>query len=196
MVYDRKDAYYRKAKEEGYRSRAAYKLMELDQKLRLFKQGQKGVDQGCAPGGWLQVAAAKVGSKGLIVGIDRFATPSLGIAQVQTLEGDISADESVARLKELLTGPADFVLSDMAPDTSGVGFADHVRSVELARLVLDAARKLLKPGGWFVAKVFEGPDLKALVEEIRASFGKVQRIKPASTRKGSRELYLMAAPFV
>ncbi len=194
MVYQRKDTWYRKAKAEGYRSRAAYKLQELDRQFRLFRRGQRVLDLGCAPGGWLQVAAQSVGEQGRVVGIDRLALPSLGLPNVFVLTADIQAPESLASLREALGGPADLVLSDMAPDTSGVGFADHARSIELVRAAADVARAQLRPGGALVAKVFEGPDLNPLLAELRTSFGEIRRVRLDTTRKGSRELYLIARP--
>jgi 23S rRNA methylase len=194
MVYDRKDTWYRKAKAEGYRSRAAYKLQELDRQFKLFRLGQRVLDLGCAPGGWLQVAARVVGEQGRVVGIDRLAVAPLDLPNVVVVMGDIQAPESLARLREALGGHADLVISDMAPDTSGVGFADHARSIELVRAALDVARSQLRPGGALVAKVFEGPDLNPLVAEMRASFGEIRRVRLDTTRKGSRELYLIARP--
>ena len=189
--YKRKDGYYRKAKAEGYRSRAAYKLKELDQKHRLLRKGMRVVDLGCAPGGWLQVASNKVGPKGRVVGIDRLEVAELKLVNTTVLTGDITAEDSRARLLEALAGPADLVLSDMAPDTSGVGFADHVRSVELVAMGGQIALELLRPGGAYLAKVFEGPDLNDLVADLKRHFGKIKRVKPEASRKGSRELYLV-----
>jgi 23S rRNA (uridine2552-2'-O)-methyltransferase len=194
VVYNRKDTWYRKAKSEGYRSRAAYKLKELDLQFKLFRRGQRVLDLGCAPGGWLQVAANAVGAQGRVVGIDRLTVAALGLANVFIVEGDILAPESLARLREALGGHADLVISDMAPDTSGVGFADHARSIELVRAALDVARSQLRPGGTLVAKVFEGPDLNPLAAEMRTSFGEIRRVRLDTTRKGSRELYLIARP--
>lgn len=193
-TYERKDHFYQRAKAEGLRSRAAYKLEELDRRHRLLKRGARVLDLGCAPGGWAQVAARAVGARGRVVGIDRLPVPPLGLAQVCLLEGDLQAPDSLARLETALGGKADLVLSDMAPDTSGVGFQDHVRSVELVRLALATARRLLRPGGALLTKVFEGPDLQGLVAELRTAFGQVRRIRPEATRKGSRELYLLCEP--
>ncbi|MBW2703810.1 MAG: RlmE family RNA methyltransferase [Deltaproteobacteria bacterium] len=196
MVYNRKDGWYRKAKQEGFRSRAAYKLEELDRRAQLFTRGDKVLDLGCAPGGWLQFAAKKVGPRGRVVGIDRLEMKPLPeLQQVQILLGDITEAESLERLREALGGPADVVLSDMAPDTSGVGFTDHMRSLELVRLAFETSLVLLKPGGTFAAKIFDGPDLEDLVKDIKARFGKTRRIRPEATRKGSRELYLVATRF-
>lgn len=195
MTYQRKDGWYRRAKQEGYRSRAAYKLIELQRRGRFFSSGMKVLDLGCAPGGWLQVAAGEVGKTGVVVGVDRAALEPLGLPQVVTLTGNINDPGVCDRLREALGGPADVVLSDMAPDTSGVGHADHARSLELARAALAAARRLLRPGGALVCKVFDGSDLEELIREWGAFFGQVRRIRPDSTRKASRELYLLARPF-
>ena len=195
MAYQRKDSWYRKAKGEGYRSRAAYKLIELDRRCRLFRQGMRVVDLGCAPGGWLQVVAKQGGLKGRVAGIDRDEVEPLGLPQAVTLVGNINDPSACDRLEEILKGPADVVLSDMAPDTSGVGHADHARSLELARAAFEVARRLLRPGGALVVKVFDGSDLNDLIMDWKSAFGQVRRIRPESTRKGSRELYLVARPF-
>ncbi len=191
MAYQRKDSFYRKAKREGYRSRAAYKLIELDERVRLFRRGMRVLDLGCAPGGWLQVAAERVGPQGRVVGIDRLKVDALGLAQVNILPGDVTAADTAERLRAALGGPAQLVLSDMAPDTSGVAFADHVHSVELVQTAAALAGQIMAAKGVFLAKVFEGGDLPALVEELRLSVGKVRRLHLRSTRKGSRELYLL-----
>ncbi len=192
MAYQRKDSWYRKAKQEGYRSRAAYKLEELHLKLKLFTPGMRVVDLGCAPGGWLQVAAKWIGKKGLLVGIDRFETQPLADARILTMTGDITQPSSIENLQKNLGKPADLVLSDMAPDTTGVGFADHANSVELVYIAGRVAEKLLVTGGRLVAKVFDGPDMKHLTEKLSQNYSNIQRIHLKSTRKGSRELYLVA----
>lgn len=195
MAYQRKDSWYRRAKQEGYRSRAAYKLIELQRRCRLFAKGMRVVDLGCAPGGWFQVAAKEVGGKGRVAGIDRLEVEPLGLPQTVALVGNIHDHEACDRLQEVLGGRADVVLSDMAPDTSGVGDADHARSLDLARAAFEAAGRLLRPGGTLVCKVFDGSDLNGLIVDWKSAFGKVGRIRPESTRKGSRELYLVARPF-
>jgi 23S rRNA (uridine2552-2'-O)-methyltransferase len=192
VAYHRKDSWYRKAKDAGYRSRAAYKLLELDRKAQLLRTGMKVVDLGCAPGGWLQVAARKVGKKGRIVGVDLLSVEPLNIAQVEVVLGDIRDRDMIEVILEKLKGKADLVLSDMAPNTSGVSFKDHHGSIELVRMALETAIKVLVVGGTFVAKIFEGPDTNLLVDDIKIRFSKVRRIKPDTTRKGSRELYLVA----
>ncbi len=190
VAYDRKDGWYRKAKREGYRSRAAYKLIELDKKLGLFRKGMRVVDLGCAPGGWLQVAAARVGRRGCVVGVDRLPTQPLAAEQVKMLLGDVTQSGTCEQLAGLLGGAADLVLSDMAPNTSGVGFQDHIRSIELVRMAGEMAVALVAGGGAMLAKVFDGPDLDALLGELKDSFGPPRRIRLKSTRKGSRETYL------
>lgn len=193
--YERKDGYYKRAKSEGFRSRAAYKLQQLDQRHRLLRRGARVIDLGCAPGGWLQVAAGRVGRGGRVVGIDRLECEPLELANAEVLVGDIGAADTPERLRRALGGPADVVLSDMAPDTSGVGFADHVRSVELVRASAAVAAAVLRPGGQLCAKVFDGPELQDLVAALRQRFVKVRRVHPAASRKGSRELYLVATDF-
>jgi len=195
VAYKRKDSWYKKAKDEGYRSRAAYKLIELQRRCKLFKKGMRVVDLGCAPGGWLQVAAKEVGNRGRVAGIDRLEVEPLGLPQAVALVGNINDPEACDRLQEVLGGRADVVLSDMAPDTSGVHDPDHTRSLELARAAFEAAVRLLRPGGTLVCKVFDGSDTNDLIMDWRSAFGKVRRIRPESTRKGSRELYLVARPF-
>ncbi len=192
MAYKRKDFWYLRAKQEGYRSRAAYKLMELDQRLRLFSRGMKVVDLGCAPGGWAQVASDRVGDSGLVVGIDRLECAPLPAARARLLRGDVTDPACLELLRREIAGPADVVLSDMAPDTCGVGMADHVRSVSLVETAAVIALQLLGPRGVLVAKVFEGPDLAALLERLKSSFSEVKRLHLKSTRAGSRELYLAA----
>jgi 23S rRNA (uridine2552-2'-O)-methyltransferase len=193
VAYHRKDSYYRNAKREGYRSRAAYKLMELDTKLGLFRSGMTVLDLGCAPGGWCQVAARKVGKKGRVLGIDRNPTEPFDQPQIELLVADLVDPGILECLRRALSGPVDVVLSDMAPDTSGVGFADHARSIELAGIAVGLAREVLAPTGLLVVKVFDGSDINELVGEMESSIGRVRRIHLKSTRKGSREIYLSAS---
>ena len=195
MAYKRKDGFYKRAKKEGYRSRAAYKLIELDRRQHLLRRGQRVLDLGCAPGGWLQVAAGKVGRTGRVVGMDRLQVQGLDLPNAEILLGDVTGADAPARLRDALGGPADLALSDMAPDTSGVGFADHARSIELVRTAFAVSSQLLRPGATFCAKVFDGPDLDDLVVELKTRFGKIRRVRPEATRKGSRELYLVCTGF-
>jgi 23S rRNA (uridine2552-2'-O)-methyltransferase len=190
-AYTRKDAAYREAKRAGYRSRAAVKLCDLDRKFRLFGAAMRVVDLGCWPGGWLQVAAERVGPRGRVVGIDLAATEPLGLNNVIVLQDDAGAPVARERVREALGGPADLLLSDMAPKLSGVRVADRARHLALVELALEWARELLAPSGSAVIKLFsevEGDAAKLL----RDTFESVQKHRPSSTRKGSSEVYAIA----
>lgn len=185
------DHYVMKAKEEGYRSRACYKLMELDDKDKLIKSGMTVVDLGSAPGGWSQVAAKRVGDHGLVVASD--ILPMDGIAGVTFLQGDFT-EESV--FDELMTvignRPVDLVISDMAPNMSGMSAVDQPSAMYLVELALDMAKQVLKPGGNYAAKVFQGEGFEEYLKDLRSSFQKVVTRKPESSRARSREVYLVA----
>lgn len=184
------DPYVRKAQAEGMRSRAAYKLQQLAERDKLLKPGLVVVDLGSTPGGWSQVAARAVGDAGLVIGVDLIEmTPLPG---VRFLRGDFGDDAVLARLVELLGGRAvDLVLSDMAPNISGVASVDQARSIALAELVLDFAVKHLKPQGNFLVKVFQGAGFDALVAELRRRFVQVLIRKPEASRSRSSEVYLV-----
>ncbi|WP_160135124.1 23S rRNA (uridine(2552)-2'-O)-methyltransferase [Halococcus salsus] len=182
-----RDEYYNKAKQQGYRSRSAYKLQQLDETAILFEDGDTVVDLGAAPGGWLQVAAERVGT-GRVVGVDRQRIESLD--GVETVRGDLTDEDVQADLAERV-GEADVVLSDMAPNMTGEYDLDHARSVYLARQALDVALDVLAPGGDFVAKVFDGRDLDALEADIDAEFEYVRTVRPDASRDESSELYLV-----
>lgn len=192
-TYDRKDHLYEKAKKEGYRSRAAYKLLELDQKNRLFKHGLSVLDLGCAPGSWTQVAIEKVGSSGKVVGVD--------LEQVQAIDGavllvgDITEEETFNRIIETLGGKVDLVISDLSPHLSGIKFADALRAAGLVESAYYCASNCLKIGGDFVAKIFPGPDTDTLTKQLRQCFNAVSREVLSSTRKTSKEFYLVAKGF-
>ncbi|MBL4881296.1 MAG: 23S rRNA (uridine(2552)-2'-O)-methyltransferase RlmE [Oleispira sp.] len=185
------DHYVMKAKEEGYRSRACYKLMEIDDKDKLIRPGMTVVDLGSAPGSWSQVAVKRVGDHGLVVASD--ILPMDGIAGVTFLQGDFT-EESV--FDELMTiigdRPVDLVISDMAPNMSGVSAVDQPSAMYLVELALDMARQVLKPGGNYVAKVFHGEGFDEYLKDMRSSFQKVVTRKPDSSRARSREVYLVA----
>lgn len=195
MAYEHKDAYWRKAKQEGYRSRAAYKLLELQKRFRVVRKGDKVLDLGCAPGGWLQVLAEAVGPRGRVVGVDLEPVAGGLPSNVSVLRGNASDPEVLSRAKEIAGGRMDVLTSDMAPNLSGVGFRDHVRSCELVRLALRLCRQCLAPGGAFLAKVFEGEDLEALEQEMKALFREVRRVVPRASRKASSEVYLLARSY-
>jgi 23S rRNA (uridine2552-2'-O)-methyltransferase len=190
------DPYVAQAKREGYRSRAAYKLLEIDQKYHLLKPGQRVVDLGAAPGGWSQIAARVVGSldgRGRVVGIDLLPIESM--PGVEFLELDFLSDEAPGRLIENLGGPADVVLSDMAANTTGHKKTDHLRIMGLAEAAAAFAREVLRPGGSFLAKVFQGGTENTLLADLKRDFASVRHVKPAASRQDSAELYVLATGF-
>jgi len=194
-VGKRKDHYYKKAKQEGYRSRATYKLLEIQKRFKIFQKGARVVDLGCAPGGWLQLIAAEVGPKGWMVGVDLQKTRPLASENVALIQGDITAPEVQSKIREALGGEAHVVTSDLSPNLTGIGFQDHLRSCELARNALAVARELLRPGGIFLAKVFQGEELESIVSELKDEFEQVRRVVPTASRKASSEIYLLAKGF-
>ncbi len=189
-----KDSYVKSSKEAGYRSRASYKLIELDKKDHLLKPGMTVVDLGSAPGGWSQVAAEKVSTSGLVLASDILEMD--GIAGVTFVQGDFT-EESVLEtlLNEMKGAKADLVISDMAPNMSGIAEIDQPQSMYLVELALDMARQVLKPGGNFVAKVFQGEGFDAYIKECRKSFKKVVTRKPDASRARSREVYIVAKTY-
>ena len=190
------DPYVARAKREGYRSRAAFKLAEIDEKHHLLKPGQRIVDLGCAPGGWLQVAARKIGlerGKGAIVGIDLL--PVEPMAGVTLLEMDFMAEDAPGKLKAALGGGADLVLSDMAANTTGHKKTDHLKIIGLAEAAVAFAAEVLNPGGAFLTKLFQGGDTAHLVTELKRDNATVRHIKPAASRADSSELYVLATGF-
>ncbi|CAN7257594.1 RlmE family RNA methyltransferase [Bosea sp. LjRoot90] len=190
------DPYVKRAREMGYRSRAAFKLAEMDERYKFLKPGQKLLDLGCAPGGWCQVAAAKVGldkGKGRIVGIDLL--PVDPIPHVELIELDFMAEEAPALLTEKLGGKADGVMSDMAGNTTGHKKTDHLRIIGLAEAALEFANDVLAPGGFFLAKLFQGGDTAELLAQLKRDFSQVRNIKPGASRADSSELYVLATGF-
>lgn len=191
-MYDRKDTFYKKAKQEGYRSRAAYKLLELHRQLRIFKPGDRVIDLGSWPGGWVQVAAALVGNHGRVAGIDLVALDPLSLPNVTLIQGDATDQKQQERIMAQLGGPCDVLLSDMAPKLSGIRETDEARAMELCRTVLACASRLVRPGGALLLKVFMGPEYKAFLAELHAIFTAVKATRPEATRKGSAETYVFA----
>ena len=188
------DHYVKRAQQEGYRSRASYKLLELHKKDRLFKPGMTVVDLGAAPGGWSQVAVALVGDKGRVIASD--ILPMDSIAGVDFVEGDFTEEAVLSEILELLEGQqADLVISDMAPNMSGMSAVDQPSAMYLVELALDMARQVLKPGGNYAAKVFHGEGFDEYLKDMRSSFQKVVTRKPESSRARSREVYLVAKGF-
>jgi 23S rRNA (uridine2552-2'-O)-methyltransferase len=190
LVRQLNDPYVHAAKTEGYRSRAAFKLIELDQKFRFLKKGAKVLDLGAAPGGWSQVAAER---GALVVAADLLSMEPL--PGVTFFEADLSDADTPGRLKEALGGPADIVLSDMAAPTTGHRQTDHLRTIALAEFALEMAEDTLRPGGVFIAKLFQGGATAALLARIKKSFAEVRHVKPPASRADSVELYLVALAF-
>ena len=183
------DPYVQRAKAEGYRSRAAYKLLELDEKDRLLVPGQLLVDLGAAPGSWSQVAVAKLGSKGRVVAVDLLPMESL--PGVHFVQGDFREQEVLDALLLAMRGrKADLVISDLAPNISGIGVSDQARSMHLCELALEFARQCLKPGGSLLVKVFQGAGFTEFLAGMRKSFVKVGSRKPEASRGRSSEIYL------
>jgi len=186
----RKDEYYNRAKQEGYRSRAAYKLKQLDAAADLIDDGDTVVDLGAAPGGWLQVASELAGEGGLVVGVDRQRIDPL--EGVETVRGDVTEEATRERVRDLVgEGGADAVLSDMAPNVTGEYGLDHARSVHLARQAFETARDVLAPGGDFLVKVFDGPDAETFREDLSGEFEYVRAVHPDASRESSSETYLV-----
>lgn len=187
------DPYVRAAKLEGYRSRAAFKLVELDSKFRFLKKGARVLDLGAAPGGWSQVAVKKVGDSGKVVGADILEMEPMSGAVL--FQCDLLDPETPDLLKDALGGPADVVLTDMAAPTTGHRPTDHLRTVALFEAALDVANAMLKPGGVFVGKVFQGGATGELLARVKKMFREVKHVKPPASRAESVELYLVATGF-
>ena len=184
------DPYVQRSKKEGYRSRSAYKLIEIDERDKVLKPGMLVVDLGAAPGGWSQVAAKRVGPKGAVVAIDLL--PMEPISGVTVLMADFASDEGVDAVEKNMARKADVVLSDMAPNMSGIAMSDQARSMELAEIARDFAQLHLKAEGVFIVKVFQGAGYDEYLRSLRAMFSKVVARKPASSRGESSEQYLLA----
>jgi 23S rRNA (uridine2552-2'-O)-methyltransferase len=192
--YEPHDTFYRKARERGLPSRAAFKIEELLARFRLVRSGARVVDLGCAPGGWLSILAAAVGPRGKVAGVD-LAPCSAIAANVVTLVGDICDSASVGALAAALGASADLVTSDLAPKLSGIAERDQARMLELALAALQCARALLRPGGAMVVKLFMGGDCSEAVEAFARDFAQVERTRTRASRPGSSELYLVARGF-
>ena len=192
MAYKRKDAFYERAKQAGYRSRAAYKLAELDDRYRLIRRGDRVLDVGAWPGGWLQVAAARCGGEGIVIGVDTEPIEPLGLANVRIIAASVLDGALAERLAAVGPDRFDVFLSDLAPKLTGVRATDEVRARELAESATALAERLLRPGGRMLMKLFMGEETRPIVERIRARFRTVKLTKPEATRRGSMEMYLIA----
>jgi len=187
------DPYVHAAKSKGYRSRAAFKLIELDSKFHFLKKGARVLDLGAAPGGWTQVAAQRIGETGHIVAIDILEMEPM--PGVEIFHADLTDPEIPAQLKHALRGAADVVLSDMAASTTGHRATDHLRTIALLEAAIDLAEDVLKPGGIFIGKAFQGGATGDLLARIKKSFRDVKHVKPPASRAESVELYLIAQGF-
>ncbi len=190
------DPYVKRAREMGYRSRAAFKLEEMDDRYKFLKSGQRLVDLGCAPGGWCQIAAKRIGleqGKGYVVGIDLLAVDP--IPGVDLIQMDFMAEEAPALLTERLGGRADGVMSDMAANTTGHKKTDHLKIIALAEAAVEFAHDVLAPGGFFLAKLFQGGDSADLLNGLKRDFTTVRNVKPAASRADSSELYVLATGY-
>lgn len=189
------DEYVKRAQKLGYRSRAAFKLEEIDARDRLLKPGMTVLDLGAAPGGWSQFAAERAGKSGRIIALD--VLPVEAIAGVTFIQGDFREDGVLNRLMDALSGrPVDLVLSDMAPNMSGMRTVDQARAMHLAELALDTARRVLGPGGAFVVKLFQGVGFDEFQRDARRSFAALANRKPKASRDRTREVYLVAKGFI
>lgn len=188
-----KDFWYKLAKKEGWRTRASFKLIQLDEKHHVFWEGARVVDLGAAPGGWSQVAAELVGPEGKVVGVDLDKIEPMD--DVVFLRGDMTHEDTVARTMEAIGGVADIVISDMSPNISGAYATDHARSIHLVESALDFAEKVLVRDGTFVCKVFEGDMFPQLLERMRNVFHDVRIMSPPASRSASSEVYVVAKGF-
>ncbi len=185
------DPFVKQARRQGYRSRAVFKLQEIDRKDRLLKPGMTVVDLGAAPGGWSQYAAGITGSSGRVIALD--ILPMDALADVIVIQADFTGDDALQRLDDVLQGrPVDLVMSDMAPNISGMKAVDQPRAMYLAELALDFSRDFLKPGGDFLVKTFQGAGFDEYLKTLREVFGRVLTRKPGASRDRSREVYLLA----
>jgi 23S rRNA (uridine2552-2'-O)-methyltransferase len=189
----RRDQYRRLAKDQGYRARSAYKLLQMNRSYNIIKKGDKVVDLGCAPGGWLQVTVKEVGSSGKVIGVD--LKPVTPVNGATILQGSIEDPNVLSKIAEILGCKADVVLSDMAPNVSGVWDIDHARQISLSTIALGFTQQVLRIGGSSVFKIFEGEMLKEFKSELRKSFGKVLLSKPSASRQESSELYIVCLDF-
>jgi 23S rRNA (uridine2552-2'-O)-methyltransferase len=191
-LQDRKrDYYYKKAKEENYRSRAAYKLLQAVKKYRFIKEGDVVLDLGAAPGGWVQVASNSVGSEGYVLGVDLKSVEPFEGENVRTIVGDINDEETLHEILGLLPREADAVISDASPNISGVWEVDHARQMGLALRALEIALDTLRPSGDFFVKVFQGDMLDDFMKKVKNHFQQVRLVKPEASRGRSSELFIL-----
>lgn len=188
--HQEKDPYFRRAKAEGYRARSAYKLLQIQDRFRIIRRGNVVVDLGAAPGSWSQVARELVGPEGRVIAVD--LAPMEPLEGVIALQGDITDPATWTQLEEAAGGAVDVVLCDAAPSTTGIQVRDHALSIGLAEAALALAMRLLRPGGHFVVKIFEGGDFPNFLTQVRKAFRSAKVYHPPASRKESKELYVIA----
>ncbi|MGN1363269.1 MAG: RlmE family RNA methyltransferase [Methanobrevibacter sp.] len=189
------DPYYKRAKANEYRSRASYKLKQLDKKYRIMKKGDTVVDLGAAPGGWSQIALEKVQEDGIVVGVDLNRIKPLPNENYYRIRGDFTSQEVQNKIMKLIGGKAKVIVSDASPSLSGIRDIDHLRSIDLINVVIDIGDNILEEHGNIVIKVFQGPEYKHLIEKLKKKFKVLKTTKPPSSRKKSREMYIVGIGF-
>ncbi|MDD5959226.1 RlmE family RNA methyltransferase [Methanobrevibacter wolinii] len=189
------DPYYKRAKANEYRSRASYKLKQLDKKYRIIKKGDTVVDLGAAPGGWSQIALEKVQEDGIVVGVDLNRIKPLPNENYYRIRGDFTSQEVQNKIMKLIGGKAKVIVSDASPSLSGIRDIDHLRSIDLINVVIDIGDNILEEHGNIVIKVFQGPEYKHLIEKLKKKFKILKTTKPPSSRKKSREMYIVGIGF-
>ncbi len=189
------DHYFKRAKQDNYPARSVYKLQEIEKRFKIFQKGQTVMDLGAAPGSWSLWAAKQVGPKGRVLGIDIKDTNTPFAANTTFLVADAFEQSPELLVAMQAIAPFDLVISDMAPNTTGVKFADQAKSLELCERALEVIKARLKKGGHFVVKIFEGPDVKAYTDELRTNFDKVKTFKPKSSRSESKEMFIVGLGF-
>ncbi|RLF27386.1 MAG: 23S rRNA (uridine(2552)-2'-O)-methyltransferase [Thermoplasmata archaeon] len=194
-IEKKKEHFYKEAKRVGYRARSAFKLKQIQNKFKILNIGDIVIDLGAAPGGWSQVAKEIVGKKGKIIGVD--ILPIKPINEIEFIQGDITDKNTIQIIKQKMGNrKADVIISDIAPDISGNYSIDHARSIWLCEKALDTAKTLLKHGGNFVCKLFDGEDTKKIIQQIEQCFSSVKRFTPQASRKRSSEIYIIAKSFI
>ncbi|MBS7632076.1 RlmE family RNA methyltransferase [Candidatus Bathyarchaeota archaeon] len=188
----KRDYYYKKAKEEKYRSRAVYKLFQTVKKYHFIKRGDVVIDLGAAPGGWIQAARKIVGNKGFVLGVDLKPIDPFPQPYVRTIVGDITEPETLQQIQEFVPRKVDVVLSDASPNISGIWELDHARQIDLAQQALKIALEVLKPSGCFFVKVFQGDMLDDFIAKVKQHFSEVKVVKPEASRARSSELFILA----
>ncbi len=195
MAFNRQDGFYKKAKREGKRSRATYKIEELDQRFKVFRKGQKILELGAAPGGWMEYIAKRVGVTGYVLGLDLQNIADLPSPPCITLVADILAPETGPLIDSLVTPPFDGAVSDLAPNLTGIKATDQANSIAILETALELVKERLAEGGFFICKVFQGNELKSFQQQLKNCFAKVTLAKPKASRKTSAEIYLVATGY-